>query len=71
MELRVAMSLSYLAGSFYLDLALLYGVCRASVYNAIWSVVDAVCACAAVGLFKFPRNAGDCAKLSADWKVSE
>ena len=70
-ELLVAIALSYLSGFSYLNLVRLDVVSETALYKAVWFVVDAICACAVIEPFHFPKTVGGCDKLSADWKVSE
>ena len=69
-ERIVAIVISFLEASSYLDLVGLYGVTQAAVYDAVWSLVDAVNLCSTVGPFGFPKTEEECQKFADEWKAS-
>ena len=41
-QVRLACALRYLGGASYLDISLVFGISRSSVYRCIWQVVGAI-----------------------------
>ncbi|CAB1117881.1 unnamed protein product [Ectocarpus sp. CCAP 1310/34] len=54
-KIRLAIGLRMMAGASYLDVAVLFGVSKETVFSILWQVVDAINSTAAeVGPFVFP-----------------
>jgi len=62
-------ALRLLAGASYLDVALLFGISRESVFKILWGVVDAINNTPAVGPFFFPQTVEECTRQAKEWEV--
>lgn len=69
MKIRLAIALRMFAGGSYIDVCLLFGVSKESVFNIMWEVVDAINNTPAVGPFFFPQTVEECARQAKDWEV--
>jgi len=63
------MALRFLVGASYLDIAVLFGVGRTTVFNIVWDVIDAINKNRDVGRFLFPTEEFDCRNHAARFKV--
>ncbi|CAB1112370.1 unnamed protein product [Ectocarpus sp. CCAP 1310/34] len=58
-----------MAGASYLDVAVLFGVSKETVFSILWQVVDAINSAAEVGPFFFPQSEDECTRQAAEWEV--
>ena len=56
MKIRLAVALRMFTGASYIDVALLFGIAKESVFHIMWQVVDAINNTPTVGPFFFPRQ---------------
>lgn len=68
-EIRLAVALRMLAGASYIDLALLFGISKETVFHILWQVVDAINNTPEVGPFFFPQTVDECTRQAALWEV--
>ncbi|CAB1103509.1 unnamed protein product [Ectocarpus sp. CCAP 1310/34] len=58
-----------LAGASYLDVAVLFGIAKETVFHVLWEVVDAINNTPEVGAFFFPQTRDDCARQAKEWEA--
>ena len=68
-KIRVAVALRMLAGASYIDVAVLFGIAKETVFHVLWQVVDAINSTPAVGPFFFPQTVDDCTRQAQLWEV--
>lgn len=68
-KIRLAVALRMFAGGSYVDIAILFGIAKESVFNIMWQVVDAINNTREVGRFFFPQEVGECTRQAERWKV--
>lgn len=68
-HIRLAVALRILAGGSYLDVAALFGLATATVYDILWDVIDAINDTPAVGTFYFPQDYEACLAHAERFKV--
>ena len=64
-EQRLAITLRYLAGGQVLDLLDMAPACLSTVYQIIWSTIDAINACKTIALPEDLDDAKKCPRISA------
>ena len=57
------------AGASYIDVALLFGIAKESVFHIMWQVVDAINNTPTVGPFFFPQTREECTRQAKEWEV--
>ena len=67
-ETRLAIALRMMAGASYIDVAVLFGVAKETVFHILWQVVDAINRTPAVGPFFLPRTMDDCTRQAKQWE---
>ncbi|CAB1104477.1 unnamed protein product [Ectocarpus sp. CCAP 1310/34] len=67
-KIRLAIGLRMMAGASYLDVAVLFGVSKETVFSILWQVVDAINSTAEVGPFFFPQSEDECTRQAAEWE---
>lgn len=70
MDIRLAVALRMFAGASYIDVAVLFGISKESVFHIMWQVVDAINNTPTVGPFFFPHTREECARQAKEWEVS-
>lgn len=68
-KIRLAVALRILAGASYLDVAVLFGIPKETVFHVLWEVVDAINNTPEVGPFFFPQTVEECARQAKEWEV--
>ena len=63
-KIRVAVALRMLAGASYIDVAVLFGIAKETVFHVLWQVVDAINSTPAIGPFFFPQTVDDCTRAA-------
>lgn len=69
MKVRLAVALRMFAGASYVDVALLFGIAKESVFHIMWEVVDAINNTPEVGAFFFPQTVEECTRQAREWEV--
>ena len=69
MKIRLAVALRMFAGASYIDVALLFGIAKESVFHITWQVVDAINNTPTVGPFFFPQTREECTRQAKEWEV--
>lgn len=69
MKVRLAVALRMFAGASYIDVAVLYGIAKESVFHIMWEVVDAINNTPTVGPFFFPQTVEECTRQAREWEV--
>ena len=59
-KIRLPVALRMFTGASYIDVALLFGIARESVFRIMWQVVDAIHNTPTVGPFFFPQTREEC-----------
>ena len=67
-EVRLAISLRYLAGGSYLDLCDIYNCARSTMYEVVWDTVDSINKTPSLAL-NFPSTQAECAAAAAGFKA--
>ncbi|CAB1105047.1 unnamed protein product [Ectocarpus sp. CCAP 1310/34] len=66
---RLAVALRILAGASYMDVAVLFGIAKETVFHVLWEVVDAINNTPEVGPFFFPQTVEECARQAKEWEA--
>ena len=69
MEIRLAVALRMSAGGSYVDIAVLFGISKDSMFSIMWQVVDGINNTPEVGAFFFPQTVDECTRQAERWKV--
>ena len=68
-DIRLTVALRKFAGGSYVNIAVLLGISKESVFNIMWQVVDDINNTPEVGPFFFPQTADECTRQAERWKV--
>ena len=69
MKIRLAVASRMFAGASYIDVALLFGIAKESVFHIMWQVVDAINNTPTVGPFFFPPTREECTRQAKELEV--
>lgn len=69
MKIQLAVALRMFAGASYIDVAVLFGIAKETVFKIMWDVVDAINNTPAVGSFFFPQTVAECTRQAKEWEV--
>ena len=69
MKIRLAVASRMFAGASYIDVALLFGIAKESVFHIMWQVVDAINNTPTVGPFFILQIREECTRQAKEWEV--